>query len=328
MRLLIALSALRSLLLPAAAAAKPANVEAAVASPQRPEADRKLDESRKPAQVLEFLELEQGDRVLDLFAGGGYFTEIMARAVGPDGFVIGQNATAFASRPQIQTAIGNRGYGKAIPNAAAMNVDFGVLSLAPESFDFALLNMVYHDLYWESEKYDFKRTDPHRVLAALYRGMKPGGIVGVVDHVGPAGDTRAIVDKLHRIDPATIRADFERAGFVLDAQSDMLRNPEDDHTKNVFDPAIRYKTDRVVYRFVKPAAETAADGAQHCDAAPAQDLVGQLLSDALREKAKAASGAKGVRVIRPGQAVTMEYRMDRLNILVDDKDAVTAVRCG
>jgi predicted methyltransferase len=84
--------------------------------------------------------------------------------------------------------------------------------------------------------------------------VKPGGTVAVIDHVAkPGGDTREVVEKLHRIDPAVVRADFERAGFVLEAQSEMLRVPEDDHSKNVFDPSIRGKTDRFVYRFRKPA---------------------------------------------------------------------------
>jgi predicted methyltransferase len=84
--------------------------------------------------------------------------------------------------------------------------------------------------------------------------VKPGGTVAVIDHVAtPGGDPREVVDKLHRIDPARLRADFERAGFVLEAQSDMLRNPADDHSKNVFEPSIRGNTDRVVYRFRKPA---------------------------------------------------------------------------
>jgi predicted methyltransferase len=77
--------------------------------------------------------------------------------------------------------------------------------------------------------------------------------MAVIDHVAnPGGDTRAVVEALHRIDPATVKADFERAGFVLEAESDLLRNPADDHSKNVFDPSIRGKTDRVVYRFRRP----------------------------------------------------------------------------
>jgi len=94
--------------------------------------------------------------------------------------------------------------------------------------------------------------DPDTVLAALYRAAKPGGIVGVIDFVGEPGDTRAIVNKMHRIDPDKVRTGFERAGFVFEAQSDLLRVPTDDHTKLVFDPAVRGKTDKFVYRFRKP----------------------------------------------------------------------------
>ena len=82
--------------------------------------------------------------------------------------------------------------------------------------------------------------------------MKPGGIVGIVDHVGPPGDTREVVEKLHRIDPAVVKADFTAAGFTLEAESPLLANPADDHGKLVFDPSVRGKTDRFVYRFRKP----------------------------------------------------------------------------
>ena len=89
---------------------------------------------------------------------------------------------------------------------------------------------------------------------AIYDAVKPGGTVAVIDHVAPpGGDTREVVNRVHRIDPAVVRADFERAGFVLEAQSDMLRNPGDDHSKNVFDTSIRGRTDRFMYRFRKPA---------------------------------------------------------------------------
>jgi predicted methyltransferase len=83
--------------------------------------------------------------------------------------------------------------------------------------------------------------------------MKPGGIVGVVDHVAnPNTDTRATVDKLHRIDPNVVKADFKRAGFVLVGSSNILRNPKDDHSLLVFDPKIRGMTDRAVFKFRKP----------------------------------------------------------------------------
>lgn len=111
--------------------------------------------------------------------------------------------------------------------------------------------MNYHDLYWESEQYKIPHTDPKAFLKALYAAVKPGGVVGVIDHVGPGGDTRAVVEKLHRIDPATVAADFTAAGFKLEAKSALLANPADDHGKMVFDPAIRGKTDRFLYRFRK-----------------------------------------------------------------------------
>ena len=94
--------------------------------------------------------------------------------------------------------------------------------------------------------------DPDAFLKTVYDSMKPGGIVGVIDHVGNPGDTRETVEKYHRIDPAVVKADFERAGFKLDGESDLLRNPADNHSLLVFNPEIRGKTDRFVYKFRKP----------------------------------------------------------------------------
>ena len=230
-----------------AAAAKPADIAAAVAMTDRPAEDRALDAGRKPVDVLAFEKLEAGDRVLDWDAGAGYYSEIIARAVGPKGTVVAQN-TPFGAK---ETADGWKARMARLPNITLLTTSFADAVLPERSFDFALMNIVYHDLYWTSEKYQYVRVEPRAVLANLYKAMKPGGVVAVIDHVGPAGDTRAIVEATHRIDPATIKTDFERAGFRLDAQSDVLRNPADDHSKLVFDPAIRGRTDRVVYRFVK-----------------------------------------------------------------------------
>jgi predicted methyltransferase len=116
------------------------------------------------------------------------------------------------------------------------------------------MNLDYHDVYWQNEQRKIPRMEPDVWLRAIYAAMKPGATLGVIDHVAnPGGDTREVVEKLHRIDPAVVRADFERAGFVLDGQSDILRNPADDHSANVFDAAIRGKTDRVIFRFKKPS---------------------------------------------------------------------------
>lgn len=239
-----------------AAAAKapvraPADVAAAMAAPGRPKTATDLDEVRKPVEVLRFMGLKKGDRVLDYFTGTGYYADIMARAVGPGGHVVGWNSAAFARREPVVKALADIRARNS--NTAFYSSPSTAIAFAPNGFDFALLHLVYHDAYWESAQFGLPRIDPNTVVKAIWDAVKPGGTVAVIDHVATAGgDTREVVEKLHRIDPATVRADFERAGFVLEAQSDLLRVPADDHTKNVFDPSIRGKTDRFVYRFRKP----------------------------------------------------------------------------
>ncbi|PEQ10822.1 methyltransferase [Novosphingobium sp. PC22D] len=228
----------------------PDSFVSALADPRRDEPARKLDDSRKPAEVLAYLGLEEGMRAADIMTGSGYWAEIMASVVGPEGKVTAFEPEQFYKSPEEQVKW------KAIvagwPEVEWVRYPFEAFSAAPGSFDFAIINLSYHDLYWESEKFGIPRSDPDAFVSALFAAMRPGGIVGIVDHVGLPGDTRAIVDKLHRIDPATVKRDFERAGFVLEDASELLANPEDDHTKLVFDPAVRFKTDRFVYRFRKP----------------------------------------------------------------------------
>ncbi|MGB5485344.1 class I SAM-dependent methyltransferase, partial [Parasphingorhabdus sp.] len=216
----------------------------------REEADVKLDEGRSPAEVLAFMGLETGDTVLDIFAGGGYYSEIMGRAVGPNGSVVAVNPPQFVTSDQSKAKWA--GIASRQANVTMVPSQLPDYTPAENSIDFAMLHLIYHDFYWESEKFKFEKMDPTVVLANLHAGMKPGGIVAVIDHVGSPGDTRAVVEKTHRIDPATARSDFLKAGFVLDGESEMFSNLEDDPDMNVFDPAIRGKTDRFVMRFRKP----------------------------------------------------------------------------
>jgi predicted methyltransferase len=223
---------------------------AAVANPARSAESRAMDESRKPAEVLAFLGLQPGMDAADLLTGSGYWAQIMAKVVGPEGSVTAFEPAQFykdgPEKAKLDALIA------ASPGVTLTSYPFDKFAAPAGAYDFALINLSYHDLYWESDKYGIPRTDPAAFVRNLYAAMRPGGIVGVIDHAGPAGDTRAVVEKLHRIDPATVRADFERAGFELEAQSDLLANPADDHNKNVFDPAIRGKTDRFLYKFRKP----------------------------------------------------------------------------
>jgi predicted methyltransferase len=234
-----------------APAGVPADVAAGMAAPGRPKTATDLDEVRKPIEVLRFMGLKKGDRVLDYFTGTGYYADIMARAVGPKGYVVGWNSAGLARREPVVKALAD--IRSRNSNTAFYSSPTTAIAFAPSSFDFALLHLVYHDAYWESAQFGLPRIDPNTVVKAIWDAVKPGGTVAVIDHVALAGgDTREVVEKLHRIDPATVRADFERAGFVLEAQSDILRVPADDHSKNVFDPSIRGRTDRFVFRFRKP----------------------------------------------------------------------------
>lgn len=232
---------------PVLAAAPKNPVAAAVADSKRLADNRKQDDGRHPASVLEFAQLKPGIVVADLMAGNGYYSEILARLVGPKGSVIPMNPPGF-HKAETWAALQ-----KVHSNLMPMVRPVHTMTLAPASIDMMFTHLVYHDLYWESEKFKFPRVDVDAMVADWYRALRPGGTVIVVDHVGPGGDTRALVEKLHRIDPATVRADMERAGFVLDGTSDALHMAGDDHSKNVFDPEIRGKTDRFMMRFRKPA---------------------------------------------------------------------------
>lgn len=253
-RTLVAL--LMLLLLPGASPQEEAaaQLRTAIAARDRLSADLTRDAGRKPQAVLEFLGLLPGMRALDVLAADGYYTELMAKVVGSTGHVVALEPPQWAAAPDVKLAWAERQANGRLPNVTHQMQRLQEMKLAPASFDFALLHLVYHDSYWQSDKYDFPRMEPEAMLAELYAGMKPGGIVGVVDHVAmPGGDTREVVHRLHRIDPQVIKRDFARAGFVLDGESDALRMPGDDHTRLVFDGAIRGKTDRVVLRFRKPA---------------------------------------------------------------------------
>ena len=236
--------------MPLAAWAAPADVAGAVSAPGRPADAIALDAGRRPAEVLRFMGLRRGDRALDLFTGSGYYAEIMGRAVGPTGSVLAWEPTNFMS-PRAREGLA--ALHARTPNVALLVAPADIVALPERAFDFAMINLNYHDTYWQSDRFHFPRMDPAQFLRTVFNSLKPGGTMAVVDHVAnPGGDTRAVVEALHRIDPATIRADFERAGFVFVGESDLLRNPQDDHSKNVFDPSIRGHTDRVVYRFRRP----------------------------------------------------------------------------
>jgi predicted methyltransferase len=242
--------AIAALPMVAIAAAPPASMAAAIAAPGRTADNVKLDESRKPAEVLAFLGLKPGMHALDLFGGNAYWAEIMAPVVGSKGHVTVWEPTQFYSS---DTKASFAAFEAKNRNVSIVSSPFEAPVLPKGYADLVMLNLNYHDTYWQSEKYGIPRMEPDAFLKAVYAAMKPGGVIGVIDHVAsPSYDTRATVEKFHRIDPEVVKADFKRAGFQFVGSSDILRNPADDHNVMVFDPKIRGKTDRFVFKFKKP----------------------------------------------------------------------------
>ena len=232
---------------PAVTVTKPAPAAMWLADPLRSEAMRKLDEGRMPAQVLAFAGVKPGQTVLDFFAGSGYYSLLLARAVGPKGKVFAANPPGEHDAKAWEPLAGK------IPQLHVMVAEVAQMQFAPRSLDLIFSNLNYHDLYWESEKYHFPRVEVPRALAAWFTQVKPGGHVVIIDHAGSAGgDPREVTERLHRIDPARVKADMTAAGFIFEAESNLLRRSEDDHSKLVFDPAVRGKTDRFILKFRRP----------------------------------------------------------------------------
>ena len=234
----------------AAPAAQPVTIAAAVAASDRSPDNVKLDAGRKPAEVLQFLGLKPGMHVLDLFGANAYWAEIMAPVVGPKGHDTIWEPKQFYSD---KTKASFEAFAAKHPNVSIVVSPFEAPELPKNSADFVILNDNYHDVYWQNEKYGIPKMEPDAFVKAVYEAVRPGGVVGVIDHIANANDdTRATVEKYHRIDPNVVKADFKRAGFELVKSGDMLRNPADDHNVLVFDPKVRGKTDRFVFLFKKP----------------------------------------------------------------------------
>lgn len=234
------------------AAASQDLIAAAVANPNRLAADLAEDSWRKPEEVLRLLQVQPGAQVLDYFSAAGYFTELLSYAVGPQGKVI-----AYNNEPYFKFAgpIPAQRYGNGrLANVTQLTQPPEGVTLEPESLDAVLFMLSYHDLYWRPKQAgDWVPTEPAQALQKLVPALKKGATVVVVDHAASAGsDPLQTVDALHRIDPGVVKDDFAAAGLALESESAMLSNAQDDHSKPVFDPAIRHQTDRFVYRFKKP----------------------------------------------------------------------------
>jgi predicted methyltransferase len=225
----------------------PEDITAAVNSPDRPAADKKLDESRHPAEILEFFGIKPGMKVADIWAGGGYTTELLARTVGPTGKVYSQNGPFPPAFKKGQEAWKARLSEPGMANVVEVQRPFDhpddILPVPPESLDAVIVNMNYHDMVGRG-------YDTARINAALFKALKPGGVYGVIDNSAAPGSGARDANTLHRIDEALETNQIKQAGFKLAATSDVLRNPKDDRTWFVMKH--RGQQDRFVLKFVKP----------------------------------------------------------------------------
>ena len=229
----------------AATAQVPANITAALASPARPAADTARDAARKPGEILAFAGVKPGDTVVDFIIGGGYFTRILSGAVGDKGVVYAYQPAQFI---QYQAKYGEDLKAAAtLPNVKPLDGSLLPLDL-PDNLDLVITVQNYHDLHLKP----FPTATAAGVNAEIFKSLKPGGVFLIIDHAAVAGSGLAAVDTLHRIDVAAVKAEVEAAGFKLDSESPLLRDAADAHTINVFDPAIRGKTDQFILKFRKP----------------------------------------------------------------------------
>jgi predicted methyltransferase len=224
-----------------------AQIAAAVASPDRPVADSSRDAARKPAAVLAFSGIKPGDVVADIVPGKGYFTRLFSKLTGPQGKVFAVVPAEFLSKmPTGADAVNAIAASPAFANVTMVATPTAKLAV-PQAVDVAWTSLNYHDVYGF-----FGPEQAAAMDRAVFAMLRPGGIFVVIDHSGLPGSSATAPTTLHRIDEATVKAQVLAAGFVLAAESDMLRNPADPRTIAVFAPEIRGHTDQFVLKFRKP----------------------------------------------------------------------------
>lgn len=221
-----------------ASAQTDADLQTLLASPLRTDDDRKSDAGRQPIGLLRFAQVKPGMSVLDVSAGGGYTTQLMALAVGPQGKVWSQVTQSrpvldkrLAAHPQPRVGVLVRPFEDLFP-ADAPRVDLVTLVLS------------YHDIAYSP-------VDRPKLNRAMFDALKPGGHLVLIDHAAKAGTGVADAKRLHRIDEQLVRQEIEAAGFVFEADSDFLRNPADPRDQAFFD--MKQSADRFALRFVKPS---------------------------------------------------------------------------
>lgn len=243
-------TAVRALALAALALiAIPAQADWAAGLSARSPEDQVRDAGRKPAEVLDWLGIGPGMTVMDLVASGGWYTEVLSIAVGPEGMVYAQNPPMIYNFRDgfYDKAMSARLAGGRLANVVRLDRDINETGLQPGTLDAAITALNFHDIVNNPGGAEAGAG----FLATVKALLKPGGVLGLIDHVGDSDKNNT---ELHRLDVEAALPIIEAAGFEM-ASSDLLRNPDDDRTAMVFNPAIRGQTDRVLYKLTKPAEE-------------------------------------------------------------------------
>ena len=239
-------STLAMMLIFLVAAVAGADLSERLSSDARPEADRMRDAGRKPADVLAFLGVGEGMTVLDLMASSGYYTEVLSHAVGPDGRVYAQNGAGFKNFRDgaLDRALNDRLVGDRLGNVQRLDRELADLGLEADSVDVVITALNFHDIYNRGGA-----EAANALLKTVKKVLKPRGVLGIIDHAGAAGADNAA---LHRIEESAVRRALEEARLEVEAESDLLRNPQDDYSKGPFDPSTRGRTDRFLLRVRNP----------------------------------------------------------------------------
>lgn len=220
--------------------------EHALHQKDRLETDLARDKTSKPAEILAFCDVKAGMQVLDVLAGGGYYTELLAHVVGPRGKVVSHNNQAYV--PFVKEELDKRYTEGRLTNVERILKETDNMELGSERFDLVFFVLGYHDLYYKDKGWEI---DAKGFMKQLRDSLKPGGTLLVIDHAAAPGSGSKDAQTLHRIDPEFVKSDVVKQGFTFVKSSDVLANGDDDHTILVFDKSIRRKTDRFVYLFKK-----------------------------------------------------------------------------
>jgi predicted methyltransferase len=235
-----------------AAETVPSALRATLKDTARPKADTDRDALRKPAELMAFAGIKPGDKVADLMPGGGYFTRLFSKAVGPKGQVYPITPSNLDGLPErfaeilTKNVTAMQELAKGYSNVTPLALPLDQIA-AKEPLDLVWTAQNYHDIYGY-----FSPEAAAATNAAIFKALKKGGIYLVIDHVAGKGTGLAATTKLHRIDPELVKKQVLAAGFVFAGESKVLHNPKDKLGLIVFDPSLRGHTDQFVFKFRKP----------------------------------------------------------------------------